>query len=269
MCRPGGHLRLSLLRRPTSDEAPGTTETPALEVGGFVPFSSTDWPGKLAAVVFVQGCPWRCAYCHNTSLQPKRRGDGMAWGEVVEVLGRRVGLLDAVVFSGGEPTLDAGLPAAISTVRAMGFQVGLHTAGLDPARLKALLPLVDWVGLDVKTSFTDYAEVTGVARSGTAAKRSLAHVLASGVAYEVRTTYHPALLGDAALIDLARGLEAAGARDWVLQQWHEQDEAANESRAAHAAAGDAPVPLLAATWRWPPAALLDTLREVGPALSLR
>jgi pyruvate formate lyase activating enzyme len=245
-------------------------EPAVLDVGGFVPFSSTDWPGKLAAVVFVQGCPWRCAYCHNTSLQAKRRGDGQAWREVVDVLARRVGLLDAVVFSGGEPTLDAGLPAAISSVRAMGFQVGLHSAGLDPARLKALLPLIDWVGLDVKTSFADYADVTGVARSGKSAKSSLAHVLASGVAHELRTTYHPALLSDEALIDLARTLKASGARDWVLQQWQEHEEAADESLAAHASsAGARPAPLLAATWRWPNAALLDKLREVGPALSLR
>jgi pyruvate formate lyase activating enzyme len=246
-----------------------TAEPAALEVGGFVPFSSTDWPGKLAAVVFMQGCPWRCAYCHNTSLQSKRRGDGQAWGEIVEVLERRVGLLDAVVFSGGEPTLDAGLPAAIATVRAMGFQVGLHSAGLDPNRLKALLPLVDWVGLDVKTSFADYADVTGVARSGKSAKSSLAHVLASGVAHELRTTYHPALLGDQALIDLARCLRAAGARDWVLQQWQEHEESADDPLMSKAPAGARPAPLLAATWRWPNAALLDKLREVGPALTLR
>jgi pyruvate formate lyase activating enzyme len=245
------------------------TEPLVLEVGGFVPFSSTDWPGKLAAVVFVQGCPWRCAYCHNTPLQAKRRGDGRAWGDIVEVLERRVGLLDAVVFSGGEPTLDAGMPAAIATVRALGFQIGLHSAGLDPARLKALLPLVDWVGLDLKTSFVDYAEVTGVARSGTSASLSLDHVLASGVAHELRTTYHPALLGDQALIELARTLKSRGARDWVLQQWQEHEEAADESRAAHGQPGDPPAPLLSASWRWPHAALLDKLREVGPSLSLR
>jgi pyruvate formate lyase activating enzyme len=231
-----------------------------------VPFSSSDWPGQLVAVVFVQGCPWRCSYCHNTSLQPKpRRGDGerdgAAWRSVLEVLERRVGLLDGVVFSGGEPTLDPGLATAIAAVRALGFKVGLHSAGLDPDRLKALLPQVDWVGLDVKTGFADYGAVTGVPRSGDAARRSLTQLLASGVAHELRTTYHPALIGDAALLALARCLAHAGASDWVLQAWQPHEQAAD-------AAAPQTTPLLA-SWRWPHPTLLDQLRSVGPRLHLR
>ena len=77
-----------------------------LKVGGYVPFSSTDYPGKLAAVVFVQGCPWRCTYCHNPHLQPRQQPPGSpSWEQIRKRLQGRQGLLDAVVFSGGEATL--------------------------------------------------------------------------------------------------------------------------------------------------------------------
>jgi pyruvate formate lyase activating enzyme len=244
-----------------------------LDVGGFVPFSTTDWPGQLVAVVFVQGCPWRCVYCHNPQLQPRRRcaqpfdvppgqtgaGPGdQSWQAVHEVLAARVGLLDGVVFSGGEPTLDPALPAAIAQVRALGYRVGLHTAGIAPERLQALLPGLDWVGLDVKTSLDDYADLTGASRSGRAARRSLALLLASGVAHELRTTYHPALQDDRCLLDLAAELQALGARHWVLQQWQAQPR--------HDQAGAAG---LDACWRWPAEVVLQQLRACLPGLALR
>ncbi|MBI3069525.1 MAG: 4Fe-4S cluster-binding domain-containing protein, partial [Betaproteobacteria bacterium] len=74
-----------------------------LRVGGLVPLTTTDYPGRLAAVVFCQGCPWRCGYCHNPHLLPARRTAPIAWHAVRDFLERRRGLLDAVVFSGGEP----------------------------------------------------------------------------------------------------------------------------------------------------------------------
>ena len=79
-----------------------------LTIGGFTPLSTTDWPGKLAAVVFVQGCPWRCHYCHNVSLQDRASSQPSAWAQALRTLQRRQGLLDGVVFSGGEPLLRNG-----------------------------------------------------------------------------------------------------------------------------------------------------------------
>ncbi|HEX6005079.1 MAG TPA: radical SAM protein, partial [Burkholderiales bacterium] len=79
-------------------------------MGGLVALSTTDYPDHLAAVVFGQGCPWRCGYCHNPHLLPKRGVARIAWRDVLAFLERRRGLLDAVVFSGGEPTLQAALP---------------------------------------------------------------------------------------------------------------------------------------------------------------
>jgi pyruvate formate lyase activating enzyme len=202
----------------------------ALRVGGFVPFTTTDFPSALAAVVFSQGCPWRCAYCHNPHLIPARVGDGEGAGGagvdgeaghdfacILNWLGTRRGLLDAVVFSGGEPTAQPELPEAIAAVRERGFRIGLHTAGAYPRRLAQVLPLVDWVGLDVKAPFAGYASVTGAEGSGDAAFASLDLIRDAGVAFEVRTTVHPALLSPDVLARLARELAERGIDRWVLQ----------------------------------------------------
>lgn len=188
-----------------------------LEVGGLVPLSTTDFPDRLCAVVFLQGCPWKCAYCHNPQLQPAGRRGGLPWESVLGFLDRRVGLLDAVVFSGGEPTIHAGLQRAIDEVRRRGFRVGLHTAGIYPRRLGRALPKVDWVGLDIKARFDDYPRVTGRVSGAAAARESLDLVLDSGVEHEVRTTYHPALIPADKLMTLAASLARRGVRRFALQ----------------------------------------------------
>jgi pyruvate formate lyase activating enzyme len=172
--------------------------------------------------VFAQGCPWACAYCHNPHLLPARGADEIAWEDVLAFLGTRRGLLDGVVFTGGEPTLQDSLPAAIADVRALGFQVGLHTGGQFPERLARALPLVDWVGLDVKAPWSAYHRITGVLGSGEAARKSLALVAASGVQFEVRTTVHPALLSANDLSTLADELVDSGVRHYAVQGYRPQ-----------------------------------------------
>lgn len=188
-----------------------------LKAGGVTPFSATDYPGKLAAVVFVQGCPWRCGYCHNPHLQPRTGSSPVSWSAVLDLLKRRVGLIDAVVFSGGEPTMDPGLLDAIRAVRSLGFGVGLHSAGMYPRRLAEVLALVDWVGLDVKSSWPGYDAITGIFDSARQARASAQLVLASGIAHEFRTTVHPALHTEADILALAKTLQAMGVRHYVLQ----------------------------------------------------
>jgi pyruvate formate lyase activating enzyme len=194
----------------------------ALRVGGLTPLSATDWPGMLAAVVFCQGCPWRCRYCHNPHLIPARGDSEVPWEDVLALLRRRQGLLDGVVFSGGEPTAQAGLAEAMREVRALGFRIGLHTGGAYPRRLAEVLPLVDWVGFDAKAPFDTYAGITGIEGSGEPARDSLALLLASGVEHEVRTTVHPALLDEAAVLALADELAARGVARQVLQPFRPQ-----------------------------------------------
>ena len=181
-----------------------------IAVGGFSPLSTCDWPGELVATVFCQGCPLACRYCHNADLIPPGPGVGPDFGAILALLDKRRGLLDGVVFSGGEPTLQKALPEAAAAVRALGFRVGLHTAGPYPERLARLLPLVDWVGFDVKAPFSDYDRVTGVPGSGERAKASLLTFVESGVAADIRTTVHAALLRNDDLARLDGELSSLG-----------------------------------------------------------
>lgn len=185
-----------------------------LRLGGFTPFTSIDFPGRLSAVVFVQGCPWRCGYCHNPHLQTRQaQPDAPTWTHVRTLLHRRMGLIDAVVFSGGEPTVDPGLTDAMAEVKAMGFEVGLHSAGTHPRRLREVLPLVDWVGLDVKAPLNRpalYERISGVPGSADAAAQCLQAVIDAGVPCELRTTAHPDWLDDETLTVLVDDLVQRG-----------------------------------------------------------
>ena len=192
-----------------------------LRIGGLTPLTSIDFPGRLAAVLYCQGCPWRCSYCHNPELLAAgapTAPTAFSWAQVLAFLQRRCGLLDGVVFSGGEPTLQAALPAALAQVRALGFETALHSGGMYPQRLAALLPQLDWVGLDIKGPLPQHDAITGVPGSGLRARESLALLLASGVAYECRTTWHADLFSADALLGLADELAALGVTHWALQQ---------------------------------------------------
>ncbi|WP_295577061.1 anaerobic ribonucleoside-triphosphate reductase activating protein [uncultured Lamprocystis sp.] len=197
---------------------PAITGQGQLRVGGLTPLTTVDYPGELAAVVFCQGCPWHCRYCHNAHLLPSVAVGLIPWAEVRRFLEARRGLLDAVVFSGGEPTLQPSLMGAMEQVRALGFKIGLHTSGAYPARLKKLLPLLNWVGLDIKALPDDYPAITGVPKSGERAWESLGILLAAGVPLEVRTTILPGHEGDATLVTLKARLAALGVKTHHIQQ---------------------------------------------------
>ena len=171
-------------------------------------------------MVYCQGCPWRCRYCHNPHLLPGRAAGGIAWSEVLAFLRRRRGLLDAVVFSGGEPTAQPGLAQAMRATKALGYRIGLHSAGIFPRRFAEVLPLVDWVGFDAKAPFdAAYERITGVRASGAAALESARALLASGVACEFRTTWHAGFLSPAELERLTRTLADLGVRRYALQEF--------------------------------------------------
>ncbi len=202
---------------PTKEVTDAVGELRDLPVGGWEKLSAVDWPGQLAAVVFLQGCAWRCGYCHNPHLIPFARvADAPTWTDVHTWLRRRQGLLDAVVFSGGEPTWHCALSTAMHQVRALGFKVGLHTGGPSPERFARVLSLLDWVGFDFKAPFSNYAKVTG-RDDGAAARQSLELLLAARIPCEIRTTWHPRLLPEADLLQMADTLGALGCIDWVIQ----------------------------------------------------
>lgn len=191
-----------------------------LLLGGITPFSTVDWPGKLTCVAFLAGCPWRCPYCQNFFLQPfdavDKTGD-----DLFAFLEERVGLLDGVVFSGGEPLAQAAVIEAARRARSLRFAVGLHTCGAYPERLRGILPYLDWVGLDVKAPWDAYERVTRVPGTGELVQQSLELLVSSDIPFEVRTTWHPALLSPADIATIARDLVLRGVNTWAVQAYRD------------------------------------------------
>jgi len=194
----------------------------SLNVGGIVPFTTIDYPGCLSAVIFCQGCPYRCIYCHNQHLLSNKRNTSYSWVQIYAFLQSRIGYLEAVVFSGGEPTVQSSLYGAMLIVKNMGFKVGLHTSGAYPHKLKTLIPLLDWVGLDIKADFHNYQMITQVSQDGLGPLRSLELLLKSGVDLECRTTFHSSYFSRAGIVSLAQKLKRLGVKKYVLQPYRSQ-----------------------------------------------
>lgn len=190
-------------------------------VAGITPFTTIDFPGRLAGVFYLQGCPWRCHYCYNAEFWPlPPAAKNIPIEKILHFLDSRKHHLDGIVFSGGEPTIHERLPVWMNAVKAMDFQIGLHTGGENPQALEKVLSLCDWVGMDIKAPFRLYEKVTQVGGSGDKARRSAELVLASGVEYEFRTTVHPGILSEGEILETARGLASLGCQRYVLQMFH-------------------------------------------------
>jgi pyruvate formate lyase activating enzyme len=170
-----------------------------MNIGGFVPCSLSDFPGRVAAVVFTQGCNWRCPWCHNPALvYPDRFTPPLPEADILARLAARRGQLDGVVVSGGEPTLQPDLAEFLGRVRALGFATKLDTNGSRPDVVRSLLaaPLLDFVALDLKAPWTRYAAAAGGTVDAAAVGETLALLRASGVGHQLRTTRWPGLTAD-------------------------------------------------------------------------
>ena len=189
-----------------------------LKIAAILKFSTLDYPGKLSAVVFCQGCPIRCVYCHNPDFQDVEKAGSIPVDELLKFLDSRKDLLDAVVFSGGEPLMQKNICEAIKAVKDKGFSVGIHTAGTIPAKFSQVLPIVDWVGFDIKTLFSKYETITQISNTGDLAKQSFNMLLESGVDYEIRTTVDSRHISSEDLLEIARFLAESGVKKWVLQE---------------------------------------------------
>ena len=191
-------------------------------VGGFVSLTSVDYPGNLAFVVFLQGCPWRCKYCHNRHLQTILTAESLPWNDVLSLIKMRSGFIDAVVFSGGEPLMQSALPEAIKEVRKLGLKVGLHTGGFSPKALTRVINSIDWVGFDLKHDFEKYQFITNVGDSGAAALESLKILLASGKDFEVRMTVEPSIPTED-IINVMNRVAELGVKTAVLQKCRDKN----------------------------------------------
>ncbi len=194
-----------------------------LLVGGIVSLTTVDYPDHLSAVVFLQGCPWRCVYCHNPHLQTISQEESLPWEDVLNLLEVRKGFIEAVVFSGGEPLFQEALFPAIVDVKKLGLKVGLHTAGAYPDRFAKIVTFLDWVGFDVKQSFKDYQLITSIPVSGENARESLRILLEANIDYEVRITMHESILIETA-VEMLRELCQMGVKNIVLQKCRDKNE---------------------------------------------
>lgn len=161
-----------------------------MEFVGIDKLSLLDYEGYCSAVVFSRDCNFRCPFCHN-GLTVINSKDSISFEEIISFLKTRVGLLDAVVFSGGEPTLVPNLKSYIKQVKDLGFKVKLDTNGSNPKVLKDLIEskLLDYIAMDIKNSEDMYALTAGCPRVDMSAiKESVNLIMSSNIGYEFRTT---------------------------------------------------------------------------------
>lgn len=196
----------------------------SLKIAGMQPVSMLDWPGKLAAVIFIKGCNLRCPFCHNPELVLSANNNEhvLTLAEVKQQLKLKENWLDGVVVTGGEPTIHEDLLTLIKELNATGLKVKLDTNGTAPARIKDLLKrkLVDFIAVDIKTQPAKYEQVVQNANPAQEINLTLEVIAESGINHEFRTTVVPELLSEEDILEVAKLLSSYGFKRYVLQQFN-------------------------------------------------
>lgn len=161
-----------------------------MQIGGLQKTSFIDYPGKIAAVIFTNGCNFSCGYCHNGDLAQGFSKISLDEYEILKYLKSRINKLDAVVISGGEPTLQGDLAHFIKEVKAMSFLVKLDSNGTNPEVIKRLVSekLVDYIAMDVKGPLEKYELITSRKIDINKINESIEFIKNCGIDYEFRTT---------------------------------------------------------------------------------
>lgn len=170
-----------------------------MRIGGLLKFSMIDFPGRISAIVFTQGCNLNCAYCHNPELiSPASSAIGQSEEDILSYLDKRKNSLDGVVITGGEPTLQPDLAEFILKIRALGYLVKLDTNGTMPEVVQDLIDrkLVDFIAMDIKAPFDKYDAICQKHIETSAVQRTMDIIRASGIEHEFRTTYYKKVLND-------------------------------------------------------------------------
>jgi pyruvate formate lyase activating enzyme len=227
-------------------------------IGGLQKFTLVDFPGRVAAVVFTQGCNFRCPYCHNPQLvDPDRYAAPLSEEAFFAFLGQRRDQLQGVVVTGGEPTVHDDLPEFLASIRSLGFAIKLDSNGSNPEMLRRVLAkgLVDFLAMDLKGPVSSYKRVTGFDASAGDIGRSLEIVIHSGIPHEIRTTYLETLLSMKDLRDMAAHVK--GCASFVVQGFRPSETLDQTFRAQKA-------PSRAALLE-----ILEAFRSAGVAASIR
>jgi pyruvate formate lyase activating enzyme len=189
-------------------------------IGGLKKTSLLDYPDKVSAIVFTQGCNFNCGYCHNPSLlEFKTKNDICSTDVFFEFLNKRIGKLDGVVITGGEPTLQKDLKPFIQKIKDMNFLVKLDTNGTNPEIVRDLLKdnLLDYIAMDIKAPLEKYKEVVCTNVNTDNIQKSVDLIKSSNLDYEFRTTVLPSLLS---YDDFEKiGVLIKGAKKYFLQKF--------------------------------------------------
>ena len=193
-----------------------------MHIGGLLKNSTIDYPGKLSCGIFLSGCNFNCPYCHNPDLVNGYTGQSVEFdpGNVYQFIKNRKGLLDGVVISGGEPTLQEGLFDLCRHIKNMGFPVKLDTNGSRPRVIKSLIDegLVDYIAMDLKTDPTKYATYIKRDCDITSILSSIQVIMESSIAYEFRTTCVKPIVTAKIIENICRLIQ--GAAVYALQRFH-------------------------------------------------
>lgn len=203
-------------------------------INGLQKLTLLDYPGRIAATVFLGGCNFRCPFCHNASLVVRDGGERISEEELFQFLESRRGKLSGVCITGGEPTLRSQLPSFIRRIKEMGFAVKLDTNGSSPHVLASLINdgLLDYVAMDIKSSREGYAAATGI--DGVDLSKideSLDVLRRSGIAYELRTTLVRELHTAEDMISIGRWIKGAPA--YYLQGFKDSGDLISAGYSAH------------------------------------
>lgn len=197
-------------------------KTAPLPIKGFLPSGMLDWPGKIAATVFLGGCNFRCPYCHNAEIVVNAdMYETIDEDSLISYLNSRKMWVEHMVVTGGEPTIARRLPEFLAKLKANGFKVKLDTNGSKPKVLSLLIKenLVDYIAMDVKGPFSRYPELVRVPVDIEGIKDSVKIIVESNLEHEFRTTVVPGILSAADLVEQARQLQELGVKKLYLQQF--------------------------------------------------
>jgi len=192
-----------------------------LDIRAALRSSLIDYPGKIAMVLFLNRCNFRCPFCHNPELAKGTASEKqIPPKEILSYLESREKWLDGVCITGGEPTLHEGLPEFCGMVKGKGFLVKLDTNGTNPRMLKELIEnrLVDYLAMDIKSSPESYGAAAGVKADLAAIGESISLIRGSGIPHEFRTTVVPGLFDAKTAEKIGKWLD--GSEKYVLQQFN-------------------------------------------------
>ena len=199
-------------------------------IGGIRKTSLLDYPDKISAIVFTQGCNFNCGYCHNPQLlNSKSEKDIYNVDVFFDFLRKRIGKLDGVVITGGEATLQPDLKSFIKEIKSMKFLVKLDTNGYKPEVIEDLLSenLVDYIAMDVKGPLYKYSSITKKEIDTNKIKDSINLILNSKIDYEFRTTLLPILISIQDFYEIGKLISSA--KKYYLQRFIVQSEINDKS----------------------------------------